>query len=86
MVIMAVHGESEDVEDIVEEATLVGLEADTILSLLVSMGFVAIWHVTVPDRHPSCKVEAVGPLLEIHQDLGGETQGIEEKEVDSRFV
>ena len=41
---------------------------------------------TAPIRHIRHKMEGVAPLLEVHQDLGGEAQGVEEGEVDGRFV
>ena len=57
-----------------------------ILSLVMSVGFVAIWHVTIPDKHHNRKMEAMAPLLEVPRDAGIEAQGVEGGEVDGRFV
>ena len=62
------------------------LEGHMTLLRVMSMGCMAILHVIAPVRHLSHKVEAVTPLLEVHQDLGNEAQEVMEEEVDGRFI
>ena len=69
VVVMMTSGVLEDVED--SDETLVGgvpLEMEGLLTILcvTSVGFVAIWYVTVPVRLLNLKEQAGAPLLEVY--------------------
>ena len=88
MVVVVAHGEAEDVGDLTEilEGGAVSVELEGHMTLLhvMSVGCLAIYHVTTSVRHLSHRVVGMAPLKVVNQDPGNEAQ--EGKDEDGKFA